>query len=138
MIDTLASSDLESTDVNVEIIEMNEVTTDGAGSVLCTVHDWLRFRKLADKWQAERGSSSSLTWITSRPSYLKIIAMSETAIPFLLQELKFQPDLWFAALRSITDENPVTPEIRGNIRLMAAAWIQWGIQTGYLSNDSAL
>ncbi|MGB8412313.1 MAG: hypothetical protein WCE23_05755 [Candidatus Binatus sp.] len=58
--------------------------------------------------------------------------MSELAIPFLLQELRHQPDHWFTALRAITDANPVPDEIRGNVRKMAAAWIQWGVENGHI------
>jgi hypothetical protein len=64
------------------------------------------------------------------PAYLKIIGMGWDAVPFLLQELKNEPDLWFLALRSITDENPVTDEIRGNIKAMSKAWLTWAEERG--------
>jgi hypothetical protein len=112
--------------------EANHSEVSASDSGTSTVHAWLRFRELADKWRIEQGPSSSMTWITSRPSYLKIIAMGDLAIPFLLQELRHQPDHWFTALRAITGENPVRDEVRGNLRKMAAAWIQWGIENGRL------
>lgn len=115
-------------------MEANHSEVSASDCVTSTVHSWLRFRELAGQWRVERGSSSSLTWITSRPSYLKIIAMSDLALPFLLQELRHRPDHWFTALRAITDVNPVPDEDRGNIRKMAAAWVQWGIENGHIES----
>jgi hypothetical protein len=34
-------------------------------------------------------------------------------------ELRREPDQWFWALESITEENPVPPEAKGNVRQMA-------------------
>jgi hypothetical protein len=90
------------------------------------------FKKLAETWREERGASSSLTWITSRPSYLRIIAMSDKVVPLILKELRSRPDHWFTALRAITGENPVPEEHRGDLRAMAADWLRWGVDAGYL------
>src|SRR5439155_10925325 len=91
----------------------------------------LRFQELTRQWQIECGSSSSLTWITSRPSYLQIIAMGEMAIPFILEELHNRPDHWSTALSAITNDNPIPQEHRGNLRAMAEDWISWGKENGY-------
>jgi hypothetical protein len=57
--------------------------------------------------------------------------MGERAVPLLLGELRQEPDDWFWALHAITRASPVPEESRGNLRAMAAAWLQWGLQKGY-------
>ena len=66
-------------------------------------------------------------------SYQKIIGMGMVAVPFLLAELRREPDQWFWALEVITDENPVPAEAAGKVRVMAQAWIDWGRQRGLLT-----
>jgi hypothetical protein len=64
--------------------------------------------------------------------YQKIIGMGMEAVPLLLQELQREPDQWFWALEAITDQNPVPPEAAGNVRQMAAAWVEWGKANGLI------
>jgi hypothetical protein len=53
--------------------------------------------------------------------------MGEAAIPLILKDLAENgPDDWFWALTAITDENPITTEIAGNMAVMTEAWLQWG------------
>jgi hypothetical protein len=89
-----------------------------------------KFVRLRDDWKQKRGPDSSAARLAMHPSYLKIIGMSPDAIPFLLRELENQPDLWFVALRSITETDPVPDAIRGNVNAMAEAWLQWGKDQG--------
>ena len=65
--------------------------------------------------------------------YQKIIGMGPEAVPLILEELQREPDQWFWALEAITDEDPVPPEAKGKVRLMAEAWIEWGKQRGLLA-----
>jgi len=51
----------------------------------------------------------------------------------ILEELQREPDRWFWALESITEQNPVPPLVNGNVRLMAQAWIDWGKQQRYVA-----
>lgn len=37
------------------------------------------------------------------------------------------------ALTAITDHNPITPEIAGNMVQMTQAWLQWGRKAGYVN-----
>lgn len=67
------------------------------------------------------------------PSYQKIIAMGDPAIPLILEELEWDPDNWFIALQSLTGDNPVQEEQRGKVNEMAQAWVAWGKQMGYIS-----
>ena len=71
---------------------------------------------------------SSTTEMVMCPSYQRIIGMGEKVVPMILRQLEHegeQPENWFWALRHITGENPVPPEIRGNRRAMAKVWLDW-------------
>jgi hypothetical protein len=50
--------------------------------------------------------------------------MGTAALPLILDELRREPDHWFWALESITEEHPVPPEDAGRVQAMAAAWIR--------------
>lgn len=99
------------------------------------VSSWVKFQSLAKQWRQERGAMSSITQMSSLPSYQKIIGMGEEALPMILAEIKAEgeePDQWFWALRALTDTNPVQPEDQGNFSKMAAAWLKWGESEGYV------
>jgi hypothetical protein len=89
-----------------------------------------RFRLLADEWRRGVGPLSSASKIVQHPAYQAIIALGPDVVPFILRELEREPDHWFAALRAITGADPVTPEDRGRMDRMAAAWIRWGREHG--------
>jgi len=91
--------------------------------------DAQRFNELAEKWQAERGISSSSTAMILCPSYQAIIGMGPPAIDLILARLKAEgddPDHWFWALQILTGINPVPEEDEGNVRKMADTWLKWG------------
>jgi hypothetical protein len=94
------------------------------GSVPDPIGD--RFRELADQWKRNRGPTSSLTAIAKDPAYQKIIAMGSPVVPHILASLEREPDFWFAALKRITKDDPITEEIRGDLRAMTKAWLNWG------------
>src|ERR1700680_3840464 len=94
-----------------------------------------RFNKLAKAWKSETELVSKVTKRILHPAYQKIIGMGESAIPFILQDLSENgPEDWFWALTAITDENPITKEIAGNMAAMTEAWLQWGKKAGYLED----
>jgi hypothetical protein len=62
--------------------------------------------------------------------------MGPSVVPLILEELRLEPDQWFWALESITEQDPVPPEARGKVLLMAQAWVQWGEQEGILGHDT--
>jgi len=78
-----------------------------------------RFQRLAAEWREQAGPLSSSTDRAMLPAYQAIIGMGETALPFILDEMRQRGGLWFWALRAITGENPVPPEHRGNIEAMS-------------------
>jgi hypothetical protein len=99
------------------------------------VHDQ-RFSRLAAAWKAETELCSKVTKRILHPAYQKIIGMGEAALPFILKDLSENgPDDWFWALTAITDENPITESIAGDMRAMTEAWLQWGKKAGYLSDS---
>jgi hypothetical protein len=59
------------------------------------------------------------------PAYQQIIGMGPVALPFLLRALRRRPEHWFWALKAITGADPVQPEHRGQVRMMAADWLEW-------------
>ena len=94
-----------------------------------------RFHRLAAEWKEQsRFLSNSAQMAMLRP-YQQIIGMGPAVVPLILDELRREPDQWFWALESITEQNPVPPEAMGNVRLMAQPWVTWGEQQGLLGNE---
>lgn len=91
-----------------------------------------RFFELKTKWKNDTIMSSSIYEISMHPAYQRIIGMGKEAIPLILEELSKNAGHWFWALKSITDEDPVLPEQRGNIKKMTNAWLKWGKERGYI------
>ncbi len=89
-----------------------------------------RFEKLAEEWRRECAHLSSIREKVLHPAYQQIIGMGKDALPLLLRELEREPDHWFWALWAITQENPVLPEHRGRVRLMAQDWLDWARRRG--------
>jgi|SRR5690348_3727407 hypothetical protein len=92
-----------------------------------------RFRALADRWYTDTEALSSVSQMAMHPAYQEVIGMGRAAVPFLLKELQQQPQHWFWALRAITGDDPIRPEQRGKMGEMAAAWLQWGREHGYIA-----
>jgi len=63
-------------------------------------------------------------------AYQQIVGLRWDAVPFLLNELQERPDFWFAALREITEADPVLDHMRGKFDEMREAWLDWGRQRG--------
>jgi uncharacterized protein (DUF433 family) len=90
-------------------------------------------KALADEWkQTRQKTSSSIVKLAMHPAYQRIIGKGRAAIPFILRELQKVPDHWFWALTSITGEDPVAEEDRGDLEAMARAWVTWGREHGYV------
>lgn len=90
------------------------------------------FQQLAAIWKDETRLASSVTDIVFNRHYLQIIGMGKAVIPYILQNLQKEPNHWFHALRSVTRENPVPPEDRGDMQAMANAWLSWGKDKGFI------
>jgi len=92
-----------------------------------------RFLRLAAAWKEQSRHMSNTAQMAMLRSYQQIIGMGELAVPLLLEELRREPDHWFWALEAITQENPVPKDAVGKVRLMAQAWVEWGVRERYLS-----
>jgi|MudIll2142460700_1097286.scaffolds.fasta_scaffold04144_2 hypothetical protein len=92
----------------------------------------IRFSMLRAEWEADTAHLSSVTEIAMHPAYQQIIGMGPIAIPLILSAMKKKPDHWFWALRSITGEDPILNENRGQIPQMTKAWLNWGVEQGYI------
>lgn len=94
-----------------------------------------RFKRLAKTWKAETELVSKVTQRILHPAYQKIIGMGTAAIPLILKDLADNgPDDWFWALTAITEHNPITKKVAGNMAAMTEAWLQWGRKAGYLKD----
>ena len=65
-------------------------------------------------------------------AYQQIIGIGGDAIPMLLREMERNYGRWFWALKSISREEPMTPEQRGKTKQMIEAWLNWGRKNGYI------
>jgi hypothetical protein len=90
------------------------------------------FKALVKRWKKDTEADSSILRMIQHPAYQEIIALGDPAIPLLLEELKREPDFWFAALRQITGANSALPESAGKVKEMTRAWIKWGKEKGYI------
>jgi hypothetical protein len=91
-----------------------------------------RFDNLAALWKSQCGHDSFVTDLVIHPAYQQIIGMGEPAVPLLLEEMRARPNHWDWALRSITGSDPVPKESWGKLREIAAAWVAWGKERGYI------
>ncbi len=99
-----------------------------------TALDEQKFEALADEWRRTSRLHSNVSKKVTHPAYQKIIGMGPVAIPLILGDLVAHgPDDWFWALSAITEENPITADMTGNMNLMTEAWLKWGRDKGYLT-----
>jgi hypothetical protein len=91
-----------------------------------------RFTRLAAEWKQQSRFLSNTAQMAMLTPYQRIIGMGPSVVPFILEELRREPDQWFWALESITEENPVPREALGSVPQMTAAWLEWGQQRGLL------
>lgn len=90
------------------------------------------FNQLSDRWKQETLLWSSMSDMVAHDAYQEIIGMGESVVPYILKELKREPNYWFPALRYIKRRNPVRPEDAGNLDKMTKTWLDWGSENGYI------
>lgn len=81
-----------------------------------------QFHELADVWRVQ---TSYLSNMTAHPNYQKIVDLGPDVVPWIIRELKREPDHWFHALKAITGVDPVLRADRGDIAKMREAWLKW-------------
>ncbi len=87
------------------------------------------FDNHARKWQIETEDFSILALRFSHASYLRIVGLGHVAIPWLLEELRTDPDWWFEALKAVSAEDPASQ--CASFDDAVEAWINWGSDRGY-------
>ncbi len=88
--------------------------------------DGIKFRTLTERWREQRGFSSSQSEIEACPAYHALLAMGESVIPLIMEELaEGAKDHWFRILEMVSSEQPVRYEDRGNYAEMRRAWLDW-------------
>jgi len=89
----------------------------------------IRLQALIAQWHVERGATSSIEDMCSRPAYLRILAMGPDILPLLIAQLRSEkddPDHWFVALHHLSGgEDPIPDEDKGDMVRMAKAWVDW-------------
>lgn len=86
------------------------------------------FRDHVDQWRRETWHLSSLSRRVSHPAYLKIVGLGVQAIPWILQELRQEPDYWFPALEALARDN-FSPKAT-SMKELRDAWLKWGEVNG--------
>lgn len=89
------------------------------------------FQALVKQWREENHGVSSTNQMSMHSAYQQIIGMGDAVIPLLIKELEKKSGQWFWALKSITREDPVSPENRAKTKEMIKAWLDWSRQRGY-------
>jgi hypothetical protein len=88
------------------------------------------FKELADTWGRETRMESFVHRIAMHPAYQRIIGLGAPAVGLILERLREGPGHWFWALHAITGEDPAAG--LSNLSEARAAWLQWGVEHGYL------
>ena len=93
-----------------------------------------RFDRLAADWKKRSRYFSNGARMAYLKPYQHIIGMGWSAVPLILLEMAREPDQWFWALESITEENPVPSDLVGNVRESTNAWLEWGRSRGVIES----
>ena len=91
-----------------------------------------RFHQLAAEWKKQAGYLSDTRRMAMLRPYQAIIGMGLPVVPLILEELRKEPDFWYYALETITDENPVPEDVKGDTARIREAWLDWGRRQGLI------
>lgn len=94
-----------------------------------------RFERLSNRWKDQSKYLSNTAQMAMLESYQRVIGLGPSVVPLILEELRREPDHWFWALESITEENPVPREFSGDVKAKAKAWIEWGVKNKLIDHD---
>lgn len=89
------------------------------------------FRELADQWKQATEDYSVIGKRYRHPAYKSILDMQHRAVPMILNELRREPDHWFAALEQLTGKNPARQA--KTFYEAVDLWIAWGISEAIIS-----
>lgn len=86
-----------------------------------------QFQYLAAQWKRGTAGMSSIDSKMSHAAMREILQLKDV-VPLIIDELRVAGGHWFAALRILTNANPVAASDRGNVEAMRKAWLAWADQ----------
>ncbi|MFA5010548.1 MAG: hypothetical protein WC644_01220 [Ignavibacteria bacterium] len=92
----------------------------------------VKFEYLSNIWKQDTSFSSKKYEKYSHPAYKEIISMGYGVVPFIITDLKKEPNFWINALKEITKTDPVINEHKSNIMLTINDWLNWA-EENYLN-----
>lgn len=93
------------------------------------------FDRFVDEWMRDTENLSGASSVLIHPSYHKILAMGESALPYIFEDFALDDGAkWLGALDAIVlgKVNPVKPEHEDDARLMCEDWLEWGLANGFI------
>lgn len=84
-----------------------------------------RFRRLVETWRAETYYLSSVTAKSNHPAFKEIVKMGESAVPWIVEELRNHRDFLFIALHLIVRDGPIPAARKGKPHELIEEWLQW-------------
>jgi hypothetical protein len=85
-----------------------------------------RFHRLLMQWRFDTYFSPLMKEAIDDPSFQAIVKMGEEIVPWVIEEIRHNPDFLVLALHFvIPKENPVPVASRGKISEMVDAWLTW-------------
>jgi hypothetical protein len=84
-----------------------------------------RFNGYFSSWLNEIKSSSSSDTIYNNENYKKIVAMGYNAVPFIMNQLRINPEYLYKALAEISGHPVIKPENKGDFKKMTEDCIEW-------------
>lgn len=94
------------------------------------------FHRLSTIWKMDTIHMSDVREKCSHPAYQQIIALGESALPLIFEELDVEPDDWFAALRAITGVDPAAFSSRSTFEEITYVWLAWAKSHGHYRRDA--
>jgi hypothetical protein len=90
------------------------------------------FEKLKEQWLLDTRFNSNNFLSTQHSTYLKIVSLGESVVPFMLNDLIKNKTHWFMALSTLTGSNPIQEQNSGKVNEMIGDWVKWGKQNGMI------
>jgi hypothetical protein len=116
--------------LQIPAINIDFVGSGGFSPIAEATQIGKEFASLARQWKNDTKAVSSLSAMFMHPAYQRIMAMGESAVPFILRELRDRSGHWFYALRYIAGQDIAAgTDTISNAR---AAWLEWGYKNGYI------
>lgn len=84
-----------------------------------------RFHQLVKQWRIETYFSSSAMDKVNHRAFKEIVDMGESAVPWIIEELRTHRDFLFMALHLILKEDPTPASAKGVPHKLIDAWLEW-------------